>query len=248
MRAGVDVVIGILPGQSPTLPGPWLPIRLAESLDSAWQQNVAPVRVSASSQDADGWITLALQNPSPAADFPSKAAYRRFALRLPDGSPLTQVATGSLVQVLIQRDVTGWPGSTAQATIGLGLIDRDGDITHASAVGLLAGIRTPSAASTCTLIAGSPTAASAVTSVASSRAAGLLLTTEAQTLLAAVAGYSGSTIVSAAQYGITPGTVTGNRRLVLTAGCNSTAANGPHAVCFRAWYQIMSARSLPWVS
>ena len=242
------IVRGIVPGASPTPPAPFRLLRLAESTDATWQNN-ATVRVSASSQDADGWITLALQNPSPAADFPAKMAYRRWPILSPDGSPVdaaTMDPARSLL-LLIQRHPSGWPGSTAQETIGLGVIDRAGDVTHASAVGLLLGVRTPAAAATYTIIAGSPTAAASASGVTGSRAIASALVTPTQiTYMAAAAALADGSAVGGTAYGNTPGTTSGVRALALCAGCNSSAASGPHAVKFRAWYALMETETLPW--
>lgn len=235
----------ILSGQAATLPTPWRPLVLTDSMDATWQNNASP-RVSSTAQTADGWITLALQNKAPAADYPSAMAYRRWAIRDASGLPLADIPDGAILQILIERDTTGWPGSTAQATVGLGLVDLDGDPTDPAAVGLFMGLRTTAAGASYTLIAGDTTAATTTTTTTQTTRA-VLLTSPAQTLFAVAGAFNAAgAAVAATQYGLSPGTISGSRRLVLTAGCNSTADSGPHAVKFRAWYALGQTQPYPW--
>lgn len=240
----------ILSGQAPARSPAWRPLLFSGSLDSSWQNNASP-RVSASAQDAEGWITLALQNKAPAADYPAACAYRRWLLRDSSGLPydLSDAPTGWTLALALERDTSGWPGSTAQATVGLGLVDRSGDPTHVSAAGLMVGIRTPAAASTFTMICGSMTTAAFRTTVSGTVVWGTMIGTPTQIGFAACASLSGTTATDGSSAALPgAGTTTGQRQIVLTVGCNSTSDNGPHAVRFRAWFSLISASGVPWAS
>lgn len=238
------MVPGIVSGASPAQPVPWRLLRLADALEATW---AGAAKVQTSAQDADGWITLGLRNNSPIADYPAKMAFRTFEILSPDGSPVDPdtLSPASTIVVLLQRDTTAWPGSTAQATVALGIVDHDGDVSDAAAGGVLLGIRTASVSASCTLIAGTPTTATAQTSTGS-RAAGLSGVLPAQIGAMIVAGMTEGGSAVAGDFAASFTAATGSRRIVVAAGCNTTTNNGPHPVRFRAWYALLAAGEYPW--
>jgi hypothetical protein len=238
------MVGGIFAGVAPAQPVPWRLLRLADAREQAWD---GAAKVQTESQDADGWITLGLRNNAPAADFPSKMAFHSFPFLNPDGSPVdtATLAPGRVIVFLLQRDTTAWPGSVAQETVAIGTVDRDGDIADAAAAGVLVGIRTTSASTSCSLISGTPTTASA-TAAAASRAYGALVVTPTQAgAMLTVAMTEDGTRV-AGNLAASLSTPVGARRIVLVAGCNSSTDNGPHPVRFRAWYALLASDGYPW--
>jgi hypothetical protein len=242
MIAGM--VGGIFAGGAPAQPVPWRLLRLADAREAAWD---GAAKVQTEAQDADGWITLGLRNDSPAADFPAKMAFHTFQILNADGSPADpeSLAPGRVIVALIQRDPTAWPGSAAQETVAVGIVDRDGDVAHASAVGLLLGMRTASASTSCTLITGSPTAATTAAST-TPRAAASLTISPTQGGAVVTAGLTEAGAIVAGDFSGSVSSATGPRRLVLATGCNSSTNNGPHPVRFRVWYAFLAANEYPW--
>lgn len=241
------MISGPIIAGAPPIGVPWVPVRLSASI-AGWEGNTAPVRVSSASQDANGWITLALANPAPAADYPGTSAFLRFPILGPDRLPvdLAALSAGWTMAVMIERDTVGWPGSAAQETIGFGVVDHDGDVSDAAAIGLIIGMRTPAAAATATVIAGTPVHGNSQSGVAGGRVWGTLTGTPTQLGVGIAVGLSGAQAQSGLIDGPTPpGVYAGGLALALTAGCNSTTNNGPHPVRFRAWYQFVPPTAYP---
>lgn len=238
------IVRGMVPGASPAQPVAWRLLRLADALEATW---AGAAKVQTESQDGDGWITLGLRNNAPAADFPAKMAFHTYPILNPDGSPVdpSTLSPARVIVVLLQRDTTAWPGSVAQETVAVGMVDQDGDIADAAAAGVLVGIRTTSASLSCSLISGTPTTASA-TATAASRAFGSVVVTPTQAGAMITAGMDEDGVRLAGNLAASLSIVVPARRIVLVAGCNSATDNGPHPVRFRAWYAVLPSAGYPW--
>ena len=239
----------ILGGAAASPPLPWRMLRLGSSQQGGtWANNTSPVRVSSSSQDADGWITLDLENPSPSGGAPDVSAWLSWPILDSSGLPLdtSTLTPARVVLVLLQRDTDAWPGSSANELIGLGVVDNDGDPT-ALGSGLLIGMMTPAAASDYTLIGATLTSADSTPNCPGSRAAGYCIVTPGQNVMVVAGAQTQQGDVVGGQLAFDLQAPTGARRITMIATCASTADDGPHAVRFRAWYAVLSTASLPWL-
>jgi len=243
----------IISGAGSNGPLPWRQLRLRDSIDADWRQNVTPFRVTSQSQDADGWITLDLENSTPIVDFPPEAAYLRFnfsdssGFQYPAGPGENQF--GWQLNVLLQRDETVWVGSAAQETVYLGVIDHDGELDAVGVKGIMMGIRTTAATAANTLIAGDMTSAQPFAGSTAQRIYSVFLTSGTQTNYCFAGGFDADNVaVSSTNWGSFD-TFTGNRKIVLAVGCNSTANDGPHPVRFRVFYLWTQVQNpIPWTA
>jgi len=237
----------ILGGAAPTGPLPWRMLRLSQAQQSEWQNNTSPVRVSSTSQDADGWIELDLENPSPSGGAPDVSAWISWPVLDASGLPLNSstLSPARVILMLIQRDPTGWPGSAANELVGLGVIDNDGDPT-ALGSGLLVGMLTPAAAADYTLVAATLASAETAPDCVGSRAAGYCIIAPDQQVLIVAGAQSQAGNVVGGQTAADLQQPTGARRITMIASCGSTDDDGPHTVRFRAWYAVLSTSDLPW--
>lgn len=238
----------ILGGAAATPPIPWRMLRLGSSQQGGvWQDNTSPVRVSSASQDAEGWITLDLENPSPIGGTPDVSAWLSWPILDSSGLPFdtSTLGTTKVLLFLLQRDTTGWAGSAAGELVGLGVVDNDGDPT-AGGSGLLIGISTPAAAADYTLIAATLASANSQSNVPGSRLAGYAIVTPTQHIVSFAGGQDQAGNVVNGTETLALSSHTGAQRICMIASCASTANNGPHAVRFRAWYAPLSTGSLPW--
>jgi len=186
-------------------------------------------------------------------DYPPQAAYLRFnfsdasGFQYPAGPGDNQF--GWQLNVLLQRDESVWVGSAAQETVYVGVIDSDGELDAGGANGIMMGIRTPAAATTSTLIAGDMVAAQAFTGSTAQRIYSVFLTSPTQTNYCFAGGFNADNEgVSGTNWGSYTAK-TGNRKIVLAVGCNSTANDGPHPVRFRVFYLWTQVQNpLPWTA
>lgn len=243
----------IISGAGANLPYQWKQLRLKDSIDADWRQNITPFRVTSTTQDAEGWITLDLENSAPIVDFPPQAAYRRFdftdssGLRYPAGPGVGQM--GWQLNVLIQRDETVWVGSAAEETMYFGVIDSDGELDAVGANGLMTGFRTPAAATTNTLIAGDMVNAVAFTGCTANRGYAVFLMSPEATNYVFCGGFTEDNVGVAGTNLGSFTAKTGNRKIVLAVGCNSTTNNGPHPVRFRVFYLWTQVQNpFPWTA
>ena len=243
----------VLPGRAAVraVPPKWRLLRLSESVQAGvWARNTTYVRVLSSTQDAAGWITLTLQNPTPASDTPDEMAYLTWVFK--DVYGRTVVPGGGagglsgLPEFHLERDPTTWPGAASE-TIGLGLCDNAGDAETPNAQLLAIGIRTPSAAATYTLIAGNAKTASADTGVTGTAVVGRATTTPTQSVALVAGGLTTDNTAVAGGFAtnVPPLAATGERVVWLGAGCASTGAGGPYTVRFRAHYRVLPAPDMP---
>lgn len=243
----------VLPGRAAVraVPPKWRLLRLSESVQAGvWARNTTYVRVLSSTQDDAGWITLTLQNPTPASDTPDEMAYLTWVFKDVYGrTTAVGVGGGALAgppHFLLERDTTTWTGGHNE-TVGLGLCDNAGDAEVPNAQLLAVGIRTPSAAATYSLIAGNAKTASAETGVTGTRVIGFANVTPTQSVTLVAGGVDGDGNTSAGGFAtnVPPLPATGDRVVWLGAGCASTGAGGPYTVRFRAFYRVLPAPDMP---
>lgn len=228
-------------GPGPLAAGyPWRLLRLSDSLDASWQGPGA-ARVASSSQDADGWIELGLDNPSPAG----LDAYRRWVLRDLAGLPVDDPGAAGSRGILRVRLEVDWSGTDGE-TVAIALVDDDGDLS--TSTGWIAvGYRTASGGASCvSQTYGDPENDEPVGGAVS----GLEIVMYAPTgqigavFASALADpYDGSGV--GGTFAASGGAVSGSRRLVLAAECTTTTDNGPHVVRVRPWYVWIPALEVP---
>lgn len=228
-------------GPGPLAAGyPWRVLRLGESLDATWQGGGA-ARVSATSQDPDGWIDLDLENPSPTG----LEGYRRWVLRDLAGLPIDdagQLDQAGILRVRLQVDWTG----TAGETVAIGLCDEDGDLSLANGWITVAYRTASSGASVVTQAAGSSMNDDPVGGPVSALDAVFLPPRDqigAMMVGALADPYDGS-VVGGGSNG-SGGPTSGPRRLVISVSCDTDDDDGPHPVRFRVWYAWIPALQVP---
>ena len=219
-------------GPGPLAAGyPWRVLRLGESLDATWQGGGA-ARVSATSQDPDGWIDLDLENPSPTG----LEGYRRWVLRDLAGLPVTDAGQLTDAGCMFVRLEVDWTGSSGE-TVAIGLVDEDGDLSTASGWMAL-GYRTASGgASVVSQAAGSSMNDDPVGGPVSALDA--ILRPGAGQIGAAFAAaladpYDGTFVGGG--FVASPDPTSGSKRIVISVSCNTDDDDGPHPVRFRVWY------------
>ncbi len=228
----------------------WRVLRLAESVEvGAWRQNTSPARVLTATQDASGWITLDANNPSPAVSYPEDYAFLTWRLkdvfgRTSDVGLFDGAATGAL-QVVIERDDNTWAGGYGE-TVGVGVADRAGDLSHASVQILGVGINTPNGDSAQVAVAGIKGAANASTTLNFKWLVGVFTILPAQFInVTAGAVDTDKSAVGGALKENTPAPCSGERRLWLGFGASTDTDEGSIPVKFRAHYRILPAGDLP---
>jgi hypothetical protein len=228
----------------------WRVLKLAESVEQGvWQQNTSPTRVVSAEQDTNGWITLDVNNPSPAVTYPEDFAFLTWRPRDAFGREVDPGMFGGggtgILQVLLERDTAVWTGG-ADETVSVGVVDRDGDLGHASAEILGIGLRTPSAATTQTIIAGIRGSANSNTGVTLRWLAGSYLILPTQFINVSCGALNASRVaVSGAHKDNIPVSCTGERRLWVGFGAATSANAGSLPVKFRVYYRILPAAGLP---
>lgn len=244
----------ILPGRAAVraVPPKWRVLRLSDALTAGvWARNTTYVRVLSSTQDDAGWITLTLQNPTPSADTPDEMAYLTWRFKDVYGRTVDPGAGGGDLsgypQFYLERDTAVWVGG-GSATIGLGVADNDGDAAASNAQLLACGIRTPSVATTYTIIAGNATAATTQSGVAHGGVTAGVITSPTQLVQLATLGLAptgNSGVVGLYAKCDPPLAAVGERVVWLGAGCASTGDTGPYTVRFRAFYRVLPAPDMP---
>lgn len=214
---------------------PWRLLRLGDALDATWQGPGA-ARVTNTAQDADGWIEMDLANPSPSG----LDAYRRWVLRDLAGFAVDDPSGGRL---LVRLEVD-WAGADGE-TVGIALVDEDGDL--ATAAGWIAvAYRTASGgASVVSQVAGDPEVDEPVGGATSALDVTIYPPPGqiGASFAAALADpYDGSIVGGGFVASGAP--TTGSRRLVLAAECNTDTDTGPHPVRVRVWYVWIPVREV----
>lgn len=214
---------------------PWRLLRLGDALDATWQGPGA-ARVTGATQDADGWIEMDLDNPSPAG----LDAYRRWVLRDLAGLPVDDPSGGRLL-VRLEVDWTGADGET----VGIALVDDDGDLTTATGWIAVAYRTASGSASVVSQVAGDPEIDEPVGGATSALDVTIYPPPGqiGASFAAALADpYDGSIVGGGFVASGSP--TSGPRRLVLAAECNTSTNNGPHPVRVRVWYVWIPVREV----
>jgi hypothetical protein len=192
--------------------------------------------VTGTTQDADGWIEMSLDNPSPAG----LDAYRRWVLRDLAGLPVDDPSGGRL---LVRLEVD-WSGADGE-TVGIALVDDDGDLSTANGWIAQAYRTSSGSASVVSQVAGDPEVDEPVGGAAYALDVTIYPPPGqiGASFAAALADpYDGSIVGGGFVASGSP--TSGARRLVLAAECDTSTDTGPHPVRVRVWYVYVPVREV----